>query len=254
LRRQLLTFVVAGGGFSGVEVVAELNDFVRGVARNYRKIDPSEIRVILLHSGDRILPEMTESLALFAQRLLKKRGVDIRLKRRLDAATGEEAILSDGEHILTKTIVSTVPASPHPIIEQLELPKGKNARIRVNRFLQVEGTDHIWALGDCALIPTPSGDGVCPPTAQHALRQGRTAAHNIVATNRGGEQKTFAFKGLGQMGALGHHSAVAEIMGIKISGFLTWWLWQTIYLMKMPGWGRRLKVATSWTLDLLLPA
>ncbi len=254
LRRQLLTFVVAGGGFSGVEVVAELNDFVRGVARNYRKIDPSEIRVILLHSGERILPEMTESLALFAQRLLKKRGVDIRLNRRLDAATGEEAILSDGEHIPTKTIVSTVPASPHPIIEQLELPKGKNGRIRVNRFLQVEGTDNIWALGDCALVPTPDGEGVCPPTAQHALRQGRTAAHNILAAIRGGEQKTFDFRGLGQMGALGHHSAVAEIMGIKISGFLAWWLWRTIYLMKLPGWGRRLKVATSWTLDLLLPA
>ena len=254
LRRQLLTFVVAGGGFSGVEVVAELNDFVRGVARNYRKIDPSEISVILLHSGDRILPEMTEGLALFAQRLLKKRGVDIRLNCRLDAATGEEAILSDGQHIPTKTIVSTVPASPHPIVEHLDLPKGKNARIKVDRSLRVEGTDNVWALGDCALVPTPDGAGVCPPTAQHALRQGRTVAHNIVAAIRGGEQKTFNFKGLGQMGALGHHSAVAEIKGIKISGFLAWWLWRTIYLMKLPGWGRRLKVATSWTLDLMLPA
>ena len=254
LRRQLLTFVVAGGGFSGVEVVAELNDFVRGVARNYRKIDPSEIRVILLHSGDRILPEMTQGLAAFAQRLLKKRGVDIRLKCRLEAATGEEAILSDGRHIPAKTIVSTVPASPHPIIESLDLPKGKNARITVDRTLRVEGTDNVWALGDCALVPTPDGAGACPPTAQHALRQGRTVAHNIVAAIRGGEPKTFDFKGLGQMGALGHHSAVAEIMGVKISGFLAWWLWRTIYLMKLPGWGRRLKVATSWTLDLLLPA
>jgi NADH dehydrogenase len=254
LRRQLLTFVVAGGGFSGVEVVAELNDFVRGVARNYSKIDPSELRVVLLHSGDRILPEMTERLALFAQKLLKKRGVEIRLKCRLEAATGEEAILSDGERIPAKTIVSTVPASPHPIIEHLDLPKGKNARLIANRSLQVEGAENVWALGDCALIPTPDGMGVCPPTAQHALRQGRTAAHNIVATIRGGQQKTFDFKGLGQMGALGHRSAVAEIMGIKISGFLAWWMWRTIYLMKLPGWGRRLKVATSWTLDLLRPA
>jgi NADH dehydrogenase len=254
LRRQLLTFVVAGGGFSGVEVVAELNDFVHGVARNYRKIKPSELRVSLLHSGDRILPEMTETLALFAQRLLKKRGVDIRLKCRLEAATGEEAILSNGEHIPTRTIVSTVPSSPHPIIEHLDVAKGKNARVIVNRSLQVEGTENVWALGDCALIPTADGMGVCPPTAQHALRQGNTAAHNIVAAIRGGAPKTFDFKGLGQMGALGHHSAVAEIMGIKISGFLAWWMWRTIYLMKLPGWGRRLKVATSWTLDLLLPA
>jgi NADH:ubiquinone reductase (H+-translocating) len=254
LRRQLLTFVVAGGGFSGVEVVAELNDFVRGVARNYRDIVPSELRVILLHSGDRILPEMTDTLALFAQRILTKRGVDIRLNCRLEAATGEEAILSGGERIPTKTIVSTVPSSPHPIIERLDLPKGKNARLMADRFLRVEGAENVWALGDCALVPSAGGSGVCPPTAQHALRQGRTAAHNIVAAIRGGEQKAFDFKGLGQMGALGHHSAVAEIMGVKISGFLAWWLWRTIYLMKLPGWGRRLKVATSWTLDLFLSA
>jgi NADH dehydrogenase len=254
LRAQLLTFVVAGGGFSGVEVVAELNDFVRGVARNYPRIDPAELRVILLHSGDRILPEMTERLALFAQKLLGRRGVDVRLGCRLEAATGEEAVLAGGARIPTRTIVSTVPASPHPIIESLEVPKGKNSRIKTDAFLQVEGAPNVWALGDCALVPTPGGAGVCPPTAQHALRQGRVAAHNIVATIRGGEKKRFDFKGLGQMGALGHRSAVAEIMGVKVSGFFAWWLWRTIYLMKLPGWGRRLKVGTSWTLDLLLPA
>lgn len=254
LRRQLLTFVVAGGGFSGVEVVAELNDFVRGVARNYSKLDPSKLRVVLLHSGDRILPEMTERLALFAQKLLRKRGVDIRLHCRLEAATGEEALLSDGERIPTKTIVSTVPSSPHPIVDALDIPKGKNGRIIVNPFLEVEGAEGVWALGDCALVPTPEGAGFAPPTAQHALRQGRTAAENIVAAIRGGKPAAFAFKGLGQMGALGHRSAVAEIMGVKISGFLAWWMWRTIYLMKLPGWGRRLKVGSSWTLDLLLPA
>src|SRR5262249_37250533 len=107
--------------------------------------------------------------------------------------------------------------------------------------------------GDCALVPAADGAGICPPTAQHAIRQGRTVANNIVAAIRGGEQKAYGFKGLGQMGALGHHSAVAEILGGKLSGFLAWWLWRRIYLMKLPGWGRRLKVATSWTLDLLLP-
>jgi len=254
LRRQLLTFVVAGGGFSGVEVVAELNDFVREVARNYRRIDPAEIRVVLVHSGDRILPEVTEKLALFAQKILQKRGVEIHLGARLEAATGEEAILNTGMRIPTKTLVSTVPASPHPLIESLDLPKGKNGRVKADSFLQVEGTDNIWALGDCALVPLPGGDRVCPPTAQHAIRQGRTAAHNIVAAIRGGERRKFDFAGLGKMGSLGHHSAVAEVLGINISGFLAWFLWRTIYLMKLPGWGRRLKVASSWTLDLLLPA
>lgn len=255
LRRQLLTFVVAGGGFSGVEVVAELNDFVREVARNYRGIDPAELRVVLVHSQDRILPEMSEKLALFAQNILMKRGVEIMLNTRLEAATGEEAILKDGMKIPTRTLVSTVPSSPHPIIEGLELPKGKNGRVIVNKHLEVEGAQNIWAVGDCAQVPTPHDNGFCPPTAQHALRQARTAAQNILAALRGSnERQSFAFEGLGTMGALGHRSAVAEIMGMKFSGFIAWWIWRTIYLMKLPGWGRRLKVASSWTLDLFLPA
>ncbi len=254
LRKQLLTFVVAGGGFSGIEVVAEINDFVRGVARNYKGIDPAEIRVVLLHSQARILPEVSEKLALFAQKILSKRGVELRLQTRLEAATGEEAILQDGEKISTRTLVSTVPSSPHPIIEMLDLPKGKNSRLIADPYLAVEGAPNIWALGDCAQIPDPSGQGFSPPTAQHAIRQAKTVAHNIVAAMRGGEKRAFGFKGLGKMGALGHRSAVAEIFGMNISGFLAWWMWRTIYLMKMPGWGRRLKVATSWTLDLFLPA
>jgi NADH dehydrogenase len=216
-RRRLMTFVVAGGGFSGVEVAAELNDFVRGVARNYRGIDPREIRVVLVHSQNRILPELSEKLALFAQNILMKRGVELRLDTRLEAATGEEAILANGEMIPTRTLVSTVPSSPHPIIDGLDLPKGKNGRLVANSFLEVQGAENIWALGDCAQVPTKDG-GVAPPTAQHALRQARTAADNIVAAIRGGKRSEFAFGGLGQMGALGHHSAVAQIMGVNISG------------------------------------
>ena len=252
LRCQLLTFVVAGGGFSGVEVVAELNDFVRDVARSYRGIDPAEIRVILVHSGDRILPEVSESLALFAQRILRKRGVEIRLGSRLAAGTGAEAILVGGERIPTMTLVSTVPASPHPLIESLPLPKGKNGRLLTSTALQVKGTDHVWALGDCTLV-TMSDGTVSPLTAQHATRQAHVAAHNIVAALRGGRRRVFDFKGLGKMGSLGRRSAVAEILGARISGFPAWWLWRTIYLLKLPGWGRRAKVASSWTFDLFLP-
>jgi NADH dehydrogenase len=252
LRKQLLTFVVAGGGFSGIEVVAELNDFVRAVARKYRGLDPSEIRVVLLHSQDRILPEVSEKLALFAQKILQKRGVELRLHTRLEAASGEEAILAGGERIPTRTLVSTVPSSPHPLIETLDLPKGKNGRLIANNFLEVEGAANIWALGDCAQVPAPDG-GSSPPTAQHAIRQAKTLANNIVASIRGGEKQTFGFKGLGKMGALGHRSAVADIFGINVSGLLAWWMWRTIYLMKMPGLGRRLKVAASWTLDMFLP-
>jgi NADH:ubiquinone reductase (H+-translocating) len=252
LRRRLLTFVVAGGGFSGVEVVAELNDFVREVAKSYRGIDPREIRVVLLHSQDRILPEMTEKLALFAQRILRGRGVDIRLGARLKAATGEAALLGDGTAIDTKTLVSTVPSSPHPLIEALTLPKSKNGRIEVLPTLEVKGMPGIWALGDCAVVPAPDG-GIAPPTAQHATRQARTAAENILASMRGESGKAFAFRGLGKMGSLGRKSAVAEIFGVPISGIVAWFMWRTIYLMKIPGWPRRIKVAASWTLDLFLP-
>src|SRR5437588_2026360 len=194
LRRQLLTFVVAGGGFSGVEVAAELNDFVRDVARNYRGIDPAEIRVVLVHSQDRILPEVSEKLALFAQKILIKRGVEIRLRTRLEAATGEEAILAGGEMIPTRTLVSTVPSSPHPLLESLDLAKGKGGRLIANASLAVQGADSVWALGDCAQIPTKEG-GFAPPTAQHAIRQAKTTANNIVASIRGGSKSEFAFGG-----------------------------------------------------------
>ncbi|MGD0677358.1 MAG: FAD-dependent oxidoreductase [Polyangiaceae bacterium] len=252
LRKRLLTFVVAGGGFSGVEVCAELNDFVREVARSYRGIDPNEIRVVLVHSQGRLLPEMKEKLALFAQRILQRRGVEIALHARLQAATGDAAVLADGSIIETKTLVSTVPASPHPLIEAMALPKSKNGRIEVDATLKAKGLDGVWALGDCAVVPGPDGSPA-PPTAQHAIRQAETLAGNIVAALRGGTLKPFSFAGLGKMGSLGRKCAVAEVFGIPISGFLAWFLWRTIYLLKIPGWGRRLKVAASWTLDLFLP-
>jgi len=252
LRRQLLTFVVAGGGFSGVEVVAELNDFVRTVAKSYGQIDPREIRVVLVHSQDRILPEVSPKLGAFAQRILRKRGVELLLNTRLAAATGTEAVLDDGRTIPTRTLVSTVPSFPHPLIDTLDLPKNRGGRLLVTPELEVKGMGGVWALGDCAQVPTLDG-GAAPPTAQHATRQAKVLAHNLAASIRGGERRAFDFKGLGKMGSLGRHTAVAEIFGMQISGRLAWFLWRTIYLGKLPGLGRRLKVATSWTLDLFLP-
>jgi len=252
LRKQLLTFVVAGGGFSGVEVVAELNDFVRGVARNYPGLDPKEIRIVLLHAQDRILPEVEESLGVFAQKILMKRGVEIRFNTMLEAASGDEAILKGGERIATKTLVSTVPSFPHPLLQSLPLPKAGTGKLVATRQGNVEGQTSVWALGDCAILPMKDGKP-SPPTAQHAIRQGAVVAHNIVATLRGQPLRTFDFLGLGKMGSLGRRSAVAELPGgIKISGFLAWFFWRTIYLMKLPGWGRKLRVASAWALDLFL--
>ncbi len=251
LRRQLLTFVVAGGGFSGVEVVAELNDFVRDVAHHYRRINPKEIRVILVHAQDQILPEVSPKLRAFAAKILRRRGVELVLNQRLSAATGESAVLGDGSVIPTRTLVSTIPSSPHPLIDTLLLPKTKNGRLLVDATLKVQGRSNVWALGDCASVPTKDGMP-CPPTAQHATRQAALAADNITAALFGGELRDFDFKGLGKMGSLGRRNAVAEIFGLQISGFLAWFLWRTIYLLKFPGWGRRIKVASAWTLDLFL--
>jgi len=252
LRKQLLTFVVAGGGFSGVEVAAELNDFVRTVARNYPALDPREIRIVLLHGQDRILPEVEESLGVFAQNILMKRGVEIRFRTYLEAASGDEAILKGGERIGTKTLVSTVPSSPHPLLQSLDLPKADNGKLLATGEGNVEGQTHVWALGDGAILPMKDGRP-SPPTAQHAIRQGAVVAHNIVATLRGQPRRTFDFLGLGKMGSLGRRCAVAELPGgIKISGFVAWFVWRTIYLLKLPGWGRKLRVSMSWALDLLL--
>ena len=252
-RSGLLTFVVAGGGFSGVEAVAELNDFVRSAARSFRNIRPEEIRVILLHAGDLILPELPRDLAGFAQRLLTNRGVELKLNTRLAGATGEAALLKNGERIETRTLVSTVPGGPNPVVAAMACPKDRG-RIVTDAHLEVPGHAGVWAVGDCALImDAATGEG-SPPTAQHAIREGRCAAENIAAAIRGTDTRAFAFKALGKMGSLGHRSAVAQVLGIKLSGFLAWWLWRTVYLMKLPGLDRKLRVAVDWTLDLLLPS
>jgi NADH dehydrogenase len=252
VRQALLTFVVAGGGFSGVEAVAELNDFVRAAARSFRNVMPEEIRVVLLHAGGLILPELPRSLAEFAQRLLMRRGVEIRLGTRLAGATADAALLDGGDRIAARTLVSTVPSGPNPLVAMLPVKK-ERGRVLVGPHLEVPEHPGVWAIGDCAAIRDARTGEFCPPTAQHATREAACAAHNIAAEIRGTAKKAFAFTALGKMGALGRRSAVAEIFGVKISGFLAWWLWRTIYLMKLPGLDRKIRVATDWTLDLILP-
>ena len=252
LRRKLLTFVVGGGGFSGVEVIAELNNFVRSVKKHYIRLHDENVRAVLVHSRDRILPEMADALALFAQKILRKRGVEIILNDRLVAATSEKAILKSGLEIPCKTIISTVPSAGPPVLAKLDCPKDKG-KLSVNSALQLQGFEgQVWALGDCAAIKTASGKGV-PPTAQHATREAATCAINIAAAIRGGGQSLFAFEGLGTLGSLGHGSAVAEILGVKISGWLAWFLWRCIYLAKIPGLKPKVRISMDWLVHLLFP-
>jgi len=252
LRKRLLTFVVAGGGFSGVEVMAELNDFVHAVKRNYIQLRNETLRCVLVHSGDRILPEMTEGLAAFAQKILTKRGVEIVLQDRLAAATSEKAIFKSGIEVPCKTIVSTVPSALSPVLEKLDCAKEKN-RLKGNSSMELAGYEgEVWAVGDCASTTNAKG-AVVPPTAQHAIRAAKTVALNVAAAIRGGQKTQFTFEGLGSLGSLGHYSAVAHIMGIRVSGLPAWVLWRGIYLMKMPGLNRKFRIGLDWLVAILFP-
>jgi NADH dehydrogenase len=252
LRRQLLTFVVGGGGFSGVEVMAELNDFVRSVKRNYLRLRTEPHRCVIVQAGDRILPEMSETLAAFAQRILRKRGVDIILNDRLKAATSERAILQSGVEIPCKTLISSVPSALPPVIQRLDCAK-ERGKLLVNTRLELEDYEgRVWALGDCAAITTTAG-AMVPPTAQHAVREAATAAVNIAAAIRGGRRVIFRSESYGTLGSIGHGAAVAQICGVKLSGFLAWLLWRCIYLIKMPGLDRKVRIAADWLLHLLFP-
>jgi NADH dehydrogenase len=249
IRKPLLTFVVAGGGFAGVETIAALHDFLVEALPFYRNLEPDQIRTVLVHSGDVILPELSRKLGLYAQKRLAERGVEIRLGTKVRSLDPTGVELSDGTRIASRTLVWTAGNAAHPLLQSLECPK-ERGRICVDEHLRVPGHEGLWAVGDCALVPDPKG-GFYPQTAQHALRQGRVLARNIVAAMRGGKPKPFRFRTLGQLAAIGRRTGVANILGIRFSGFLAWWLWRTIYLMKLPRFERKVRVALDWTLDLL---
>jgi NADH:ubiquinone reductase (H+-translocating) len=253
LRRSMLTFVVAGGGFSGTELAAALSDFLRAAARSYRSIPPEEIRVVLVHSGETVLErELTPALARYATATLAEHGIELLLEQRLVAASPHGAVLSDGTRIATRTLISTVPSSPNPIIEQLALANVRG-RVECDATLAVKGADRVWAVGDCAHVPLPDGQP-CPATAQHAVRQAKLLAHNIVAEQRGARQGVFAFTGLGKLSALGHRRALAELPGgWCVEGLPAWLMWRMVYWAKLPGRARKTRVAVSWLSDLVLP-
>src|SRR5216684_4077416 len=256
IRQELLTFVVAGAGYSGVETVGELNDLVRAISKSYPSLTRESVKVILLHSRERILPEMGPGLADFALTKLRHRGVDVKLQTRISAATPREAILSTGERVPTRTLVVTVGSAMNPVLAPLGLPHDKE-RILTDPFMGVQGMPGIWALGDNAAVPNAAAKGeVSPPTAQYALRQGKFLADNLAAVLRGQPQRQvpFAFPGLGQLCLVGHQAGVAELAGgIKLSGFIAWFMWRNVYLMKLPGWERKIRVGLDWGLDLLFP-
>lgn len=253
VRRRMLTFAVAGGGFAGVELVAELHDLVHDVLIYHPRVDRDEPRFVLIHSRDSILPELSDRLGAYALERLRRRGIEFVLGVRVAGASRDGVALSDGVSIPTATFVWTAGNEPAPLVRSM-MAEGGNGALATDGTLRVEGFGDIWAVGDCARIPDPDRDGQpCPPTAQHALRQGRQAADNLVAALDGRPLRPFRFRTLGMLVVLGHNTAAAEIRGLRFSGLSAWFLWRGIYLAKLPGFEKKVRVLIDWLLDLVFP-
>jgi NADH:ubiquinone reductase (H+-translocating) len=250
VRRQVLTFVTAGGGFAGAETTGAINDFVREAVRYYPDLSEELIRVVIVHPGDFLLPELGEELGNYAERKLRERKVEVIKGTRVASYDGSLVTMTDGKSIPASTLIWTAGVKPSAVIAPLPGQK-ERGRLLVNEFLGVPGVAGLWAAGDCAAVPDSKTGGFHPPTAQHGLREGLIAAKNIEAAIRGRPLKPFIFTTLGQLATIGRRTGVAMVFGIKFSGFVAWCLWRTVYLMKLPRLPKKLRVMVGWTLDLL---
>ena len=249
-RRIALTVVVAGAGFAGTETAGTVNDLLRDAMEFYPNLKPDMLRVVLADPGEHILPELGESLGRYAAERLRRRGVEVRLKSTVKGFDGHEVLLDDETRIATRMLIWTAGITPSPLVSSLPC-KTERGRIVANEFLQVPGWPQVWALGDCALVPDASKPGsFCPPTAQHAVRQAAVLASNIAATLNGRPLRPFRFKIIGLLASIGRRTGVAEILGFRFSGIVAWWLWRGIYLAKLPGFQKKVRVTIDWTLDL----
>jgi len=248
-RESLLTFVVAGGGFSGVETVASLNDFVREAVRFYPNLNEQMVRVVLVYSGSVILPELSETLGAYAQNRLAERKVEILVNNDITQFTTEGLDLKDGTFIKTNLLVWTAGISANPLLSELPC-KTNRGRILVNEYMEIPGFPDSWALGDCALVPNIRTGKYYPPTAQHAVREAKVLAQNITAAIRGERKRAFIYSTFGELASIGKRTGVARIMGFKFSGFTAWLLWRSIYLTKLPRLEKKIRVLLDWTLDI----
>jgi len=261
-RRRLLTFVIAGGGFAGVELAGALNDFARGILSDYPNLQASDVCVTLVHSRDRILPELSESLAAYALERMTARGVTFRLAARVADAAPGCVTLASGETIACETLVWTAGTTPNPLLRTVDLATDRRGAAIVDSTLAVADRPNVWALGDCAAVADAKTGAASPPTAQFALRQAQTLARNIAAAVEGGKRmpSPFHFESLGSLCVIGYQTACAELnvplihgRTFRFSGFFAWMLWRTIYLGKLPTLERKLRVSVDWTIELFFP-
>ncbi len=252
-RRAALTFVVVGAGYAGVEALAELEDLSRAAVERIPNLHRSDLRWVLVEASDRILPELDRGLAEYARRRLASRGIDVLLSTRLDSAEGGVMQLSNGERFPADTLVWTTGVKAEPLASLSGLPVDERGRVRVDEFLRVEGAENIWAAGDSAAVPDRDAGGTSPPTAQHALRQARRLAANVVATFEGQRPQPFRYRNLGQLCSLGRYKGVAMVLGVKLRGFPAWFLHRSYHLVMMPTLGKKVRIAFDWTVGLFFP-
>jgi len=250
-RRQWLTFVIAGGGFAGAETAGAVNDFVRETAKFYHGVGNEEIRVVVIHPGEYLLPELGEELGRYAERKMLERKVEVIKGARVTSYDGWVVTLKNGLSIPAATLIWTAGMKPSQVVAALPCPKEKG-RIVADQYLQVPGFLGLWTAGDCAAVPDGYETGLFfPPTAQHGMREALTAAKNIERTILGQPLQPFRYRTMGMLASIGHHTGVASMFGFKFSGFIAWAMWRTVYLMKLPRLVKKLRVMMAWTLDLL---
>ncbi|SDQ48251.1 NAD(P)/FAD-dependent oxidoreductase [Thermostaphylospora chromogena] len=252
LRRRALTFVVVGAGFAGVEALAELEDMSRDSIRYYRNLSPRDLRWVLVEATDRVLPEVGPEMGRWTLEQLRERGIDVRLNTRLESCVGGKVVLSDGDVFEADTLVWTAGVRANPIIESSDLPIDERGRIKTTTWLTVAGVRDAFAAGDIAGVPDATNPGrFCAPNAQHAVRQAKVLADNIVRTLRGEELVGYRHRYVGSVAGLGLHKGVANVYGIKLRGFPAWFMHRTYHLSRMPTFNRKVRVVVDWTLALL---
>lgn len=255
-RKRLLTFVVAGGNYAGVEVACDLADYFRFLSqKRYPELKLPEFRIVLVEAGQRILPELGTRhplLVQYAEKTLVRLGLEVHLNTGLHAATGDEAVLRTGERIPTRTIITCTGMKSSPLLDQFPYERDPRGRLVTDQFCRVPGAPNIWAGGDCAAVPHPDG-GTCPPLAHYAQKAGAKIGTNILRVADGKSLKTYSFNGLGEACTLGHRCAIAHMKGVHSYGFLAWIGWRFIVLtMFVPSWTRRVRLMFDWWLTLIL--
>jgi NADH:ubiquinone reductase (H+-translocating) len=254
LRERALSFVFVGGGYAGVEALAELEDMARYAVGYYRDLQPEDLNFVLVEATNRILPEVSEDMGNYTVEQLRSRNIDVRLGTRLNSCVDGHVVLSDGTEFDADTIVWTAGVRANPVLTRSDLPLDEKGRVRCRADLRVEGVTDAWGAGDCARVPDITSDdpnATTSPSAQHAVRQAKLIADNIIAMLRGGEPKVYAHKNVGSVASLGLHKGVAQVYGIKVKGWPAWFMHRTYHLSKMPTFNRRVRITLDWTLALL---